>query len=90
MDLRKYFVEAQEEANDEFFNYDGDNGYDDYEDDYDFEMEDNFVGDDDADYDMAAGGGGAPTSQPYIISVENTLNFSRWNSCRCNNFRVVC
>lgn len=73
MDLRKYFVEAQEEANDEFFNYDGDNGYDDYEDDYDFEMEDNFVGDDDGDFDMAAGGGGAPTSQPYIISVENTL-----------------
>ena len=34
MDLRKYFVEAQEEANDEFFNYDGDNGYDDYDDDY--------------------------------------------------------
>jgi len=76
MDLRKYFVEAQEEANDEFFNYDGDNGYDDYEDDYDFEMEDNFVGDDDADYDMAAGSGGAPTSQPYIISVENTLTLA--------------
>ena len=24
MDLRNYFIEAQEEVNDEFFNYDGD------------------------------------------------------------------
>ena len=55
MDLRKYFIEAQEEANDEFFNYDGENGYDDYEDDYDFDMEeDNFAGDDDNDFDMEA------------------------------------
>ena len=78
MDLRKYFIEAQEEANDEFFNYDGENGYDDYEDDYDFDMEeDNFAGDDDNDFDMAAGaGGGAPTSQPYIVSVENTLTLA--------------
>ena len=73
MDLRKYFVEAQEQANDEFFNYDGDNGYDDYDDDYDFDMDDNFAGDDDGDFDMASGSGGAPTSQPYIVSVENTL-----------------
>lgn len=72
MDLRKYFVEAQEEANDEFFNYDGDNGYDDYDDDFDF-VDDNFAGDDDEDFDMAAGSGGAPTSQPYIVSVENTI-----------------
>ena len=72
MDLRKYFVEAQEEANDEFFNYDGDNGYDDYDDDFDF-VDDNFSGDDDEDFDMAAGSGGAPTSQPYIVSVENTI-----------------
>ena len=32
MDLRNYFVEAQEEANDEFFNYEGE------DDDYDVEI----------------------------------------------------
>jgi len=64
-DLRKYFLEAQEEANDSFFNYDGYDYFDDY-DDFD---DDYFEGDDD--FDMASGSS-APTSQPYIIVVKNT------------------
>ena len=54
-DLRKYFLEAQEEANDSFFNYDGYDYFDDY-DDFD---DDYFEGDDD--FDMASGSS-APTS----------------------------
>ena len=66
-DLRKYFLEAQEEANDNFFNYDG---YD-YDDDFDFDGDDDyFEGDDD--FDMASGKPSAPTSQPYIVSVFNS------------------
>ena len=69
-DLRKYFEQAQDEANDSFFNYDG---YDYDDDDFDFDGDDydDFDGDDD--WDMASGGTpSAPTSQPYIISVQNT------------------
>ena len=71
MDLRNYFIDAQEEVNDEFFNYDGD----DYDDDFDFVDDDDFGfdGDDDDSFDMATGGGNAPTSQPYIVNVENTI-----------------
>lgn len=71
MDLRNYFIEAQEEVNDEFFNYDGD----DYDDDFDFVDDEDFGfdGDDDDSFDMATGGGNAPTSQPYIVNVENTI-----------------
>jgi hypothetical protein len=65
-DLRNYFLQAQEEANDNFFNYDG---YD-YDDDDDFDGDDYFEGDDD--WDMASGGNSAPTSQPYIIVIKNT------------------
>jgi hypothetical protein len=64
-DLRKYFLEAQEEANDSFFNYDGYDYFDDY-DDFD---DDYFEGDDD--FDMASGSS-APTSQPYIVVIKNT------------------
>ena len=72
MDLRNYFIEAQEEVNDEFFNYDGDDYMDD---DFDFVDDDDFGfdGDDDDSFDMAAGRGSAPTSQPYIVNVENTV-----------------
>lgn len=71
MNLRKYFNQAQDEANDTFFNYDG-------EDDYGFVGEDNFSdldGDDDMDaFDMATGGrsASAQTSQPYIVNVKNS------------------
>ena len=73
-DLRKYFAEAQEEANDNFFNYDG---YEDDYDDEDFDFVDDddygFEGDDDDGFDMATGGRmQAPTSQPYIVVVKNT------------------
>lgn len=71
--LRNYFAQAQDEANNNFFNY---NGFDD---------DSNFVGDefnafdgeDDA-FSMASGemgemgGNSAPTSQPYIVIVKNT------------------
>ncbi len=72
MDLRNYFIDAQEEANDNFFNYDGDD-YD-MEDDYDFVDDEDygFDGEDDDSFDMATGGRTAPTSQPYIVNVENT------------------
>jgi hypothetical protein len=67
MNLRNYFAQAQDEANDNFFNYDGD--------DFDF-VDDNaydgFDGDDDA-FSMATGGNGnMPTSQPYIVTITNT------------------
>lgn len=67
MDLRKYFSEAQDEANENFFNADG------FADDYDFADEDySFDGGYDEGFDMASGRMSAPTSQPYIISVVNT------------------
>lgn len=73
MNLRKYFNEKQDEANDSFFNYDG------YGDDLSFDGDDfdgdDFDGDMDA-FDMASGSGdrmgGANTSQPYIINVNNS------------------
>ena len=73
MDLKKYFSEAQEEANENFFAYDG---YDDYEDEMDDEFvddDDYFEGDDDDAFDMAVGRSfKSPTSQPYIVVVKNT------------------
>jgi hypothetical protein len=67
VDLKKYFSEAQDEANENFFNADG------FADDYDFADEDySFDGGYDDGFDMATGQGSAPTSQPYIISVKNT------------------
>ena len=82
LDLRNYFVDAQDEANDNFFNYDGDDfddfdEYDEFEDD-DFDGDDYFEGDDDDAFDMATGGGGntAPTSQPYIVVVKNTTTLA--------------
>tara|TARA_R110000822_G_scaffold47109_4_gene125160 strand:- start:12109 stop:12951 length:843 start_codon:yes stop_codon:yes gene_type:complete len=84
MDLRNYFVEAQEEINNEFFNYDGDDDYgddyDSYDGDEDEMMDDedygDFDGDDDDSFDMATGGNSAPTSQPYIVNVRNSLTGS--------------
>jgi hypothetical protein len=67
VDLRKYFSEAQEEANENFFNADG------WDDDYDFADEDyDFDGYADDEFDMAVGQASAPTSQPYIVSITNT------------------
>ena len=66
MDYNKYFAQANEEANETYLNY---GGYPSVDADFD-------------DYVEAAGGsqmlnqtggmGGAPTSQPYIITVSNT------------------
>lgn len=72
MNLRKYFSQAQDDANENFFNYDG---YGD--DDYGFVGDDNFSGFDGDDmdaFDMATGdsSGSAPTSQPYIVVIRNT------------------
>lgn len=72
MNLRKYFNQAQDEANNNFFNYDG---YGD--DDYGFVGDDNFDdfdGDDMDAFDMATGGGDrmSSTSQPYIVNVTNS------------------
>lgn len=67
MNLRKYFSQAQDEANENFYNFEGD--------DYGFvgdEMN-NFDGDLDV-FDMATGdmGTSAPTSQPYIVNITNS------------------
>ena len=72
MDLRNYFIDAQEEVNDEFFNLYGDDNMDD---DLDFVDDDDFGfdGDDDDAFDMASGRSSAPTSQPYIVNVQNTI-----------------
>ena len=68
--LRDYFNEAQDDANDNFFNYDGDENFDFVDDEDNF---DGFDGDDDDAFDMATGGGmGSPTSQPYIVVIKNT------------------
>ena len=72
MNLRDYFAQAQDEANENFFNYGG------FDDDLSFTGDDEFdgfYGDDDmysADGDTDMGGGSAPTSQPYIVVITNT------------------
>jgi hypothetical protein len=67
MNLRDYFAQAQDEANENFFNYEG------YDDELDFVDDefDNFEGDDDGEW-MATGGNAVPTSQPYIVTIQNT------------------
>jgi len=67
MNLRKYFSQAQDEANENFYNFEGE--------DYGFvgdEMN-SFDGDLDV-FDMATGnmGDSAPTSQPYIVNITNS------------------
>jgi hypothetical protein len=65
-DLKSYFSDAQDDANDNFFSYDGG-----FNDDYvaNGETFSNFGGDDDA---FMMSGRSAPTSQPYIVSVKNS------------------
>ena len=67
MELKKYFNEAKEKANDFFY-------FDDYAaDDFDFDGDEDFDFDGDEDeWDNAVGRGNAATSQPYILNVENT------------------
>jgi hypothetical protein len=70
MNLRDYFAQAQDEANNNFFNFGG------FDDELSFVGDDEFdgfYGDDDmysADGDN--GGISAPTSQPYIVVITNT------------------
>lgn len=59
MKFQNYFDEARDIANESFYNYDG------FDDDFDF-VDDEFSG---ADGDMM--GGGASTSQPYIVRLTN-------------------
>ena len=72
MNLRDYFAQAQDEANENFFNYGG------FEDDLSFAGDDEFdgfYGDDDfygADGADMGGSISAPTSQPYIVVITNT------------------
>jgi len=65
MDIKKYFIDAEDEVNDKYLSYSGD--------DTDF--------DDDFSFDAGAQApapqmGGAPTSQPYIILVSNSATVS--------------
>ena len=74
MDFRKYFSQAQKQANENFFNYDGYDydEFDDFDPYNDFDGDD-FDGDDfDGDDFSNASGNSAPTSQPYIVSIRNT------------------
>ena len=64
--LRDYFADAQDEANDNFFSYSGD-----ISNNVEFEEEfSNFGGN--SPFANASGGASAPTSQPYIVVVKNT------------------
>jgi hypothetical protein len=72
MDLRNYFAQAQDEANENFFNYDG------YDEDFNFVDDefDNFDGDDHDAFDMATGGGGKHlnlTLLPLLIQTQVRL-----------------
>ena len=59
--LDDYFVDALDDANEQYLGFDGD-----WDDDFAFMDEDD-------EFDNASGGqGGAPTSQPYIVNVTNT------------------
>ena len=72
MDFRKYFSQAQDDANENFFNYDGYDEFDDYDGGFD-NFDDDYSGYDIDEYDNADGGmDSAPTSQPYIVSITNT------------------
>lgn len=72
MDFRKYFSQAQDDANENFFNYDGYDEFDDYDGGFD-NFDDDYSGYDIDEYDNADGGmDSAPTSQPYIVSIRNT------------------
>ena len=71
MDFRKYFSQAQNEANENFFNYDG-YDYDEF-DDFDGDDFDDFDDYDGDDYQNASGRRqSTPTSQPYIVVIKNT------------------
>ena len=72
MDFRKYFSQAQDDANENFFNYDGYDDFDDYDGDFDSYDDYDDFDDYDGDYDNASGQASAPTSQPYIVSIKNT------------------
>jgi len=61
MDIKKYFIDAEEEMNDKYLSYSGD----------DTDFDDDFSFDAGAPAPAAAAMGGAPTSQPYIITVSN-------------------
>jgi len=72
MKFERYFSDVRDYANDNFFSYSGDDLFDDFDGAFEFADYDTF-----SDYDNAAGnqmGGSmsAPTSQPYIVSVQNT------------------
>ena len=62
MDIKKYFIDAEEEMNDEYLSYSGDDT--DFDDDFSFDAGAGAVA-------PAPAMGGAPTSQPYIITVSS-------------------
>ena len=55
MDFRKYFSQAQDDANENFFNYDGYDEFDDYDGGFD-NFDDDYSGYDIDEYDNADGG----------------------------------
>ena len=73
MDLEKYFMDEQDYVNDNFYGFDGGN------DEFGFVEDYSFDGGADVEYHMATGGGSkVPTSQPYIISIQNTSTASAY------------
>jgi len=62
MDIKKYFIDAEEEMNEQYLSYSGD----------DTDFDDDFSFDAGAPAPAAPAMGGAPTSQPYILTLTNS------------------
>ena len=69
MDYKKYFAQAEEQANEQYLNYGGYPAVDADFDDYVEAAGGSYMNQTGA---MGAGGAGAPTSQPYIITISNS------------------
>tara|TARA_R110000824_G_scaffold40986_6_gene122393 strand:+ start:11366 stop:12067 length:702 start_codon:yes stop_codon:yes gene_type:complete len=61
MDIKKYFIDAEEEMNEQYLSYSGDDT--DFDDDFSFDA---------GAQAPAPAMGGAPTSQPYILTLTNS------------------
>jgi hypothetical protein len=69
MDYKKYFAQAEEQANEQYLNYGGYPAVDADFDDYVEAAGGSYMNQTGA---MGGGGAGAPTSQPYIITLSNS------------------
>lgn len=90
---RQYFEDAEAEVQNEFFSASGDwDDYEEFDEDYDDEdfVDDDFSDYADDEYEMAAGRAAQlPTSQPYVISIENTSSSNVSNVIVCGAYANV-